>query len=230
MENYNKKFLSLWKKFENSISVNNEQTTYEIIEHDERFFNKRKLWHTYRDFRNVLTHGDRVNDNDIAEMTKEAYEQFTKMTDKIINPKRASNICIKDVYKAKDDTSLNAVLETMKQNDFSNVPVVDKDNHVIGVFSHYTLFLYFGNNSEVIVEPQKTKIDMFKKYYTIGMNNETAYKFIAKNTNINEIIDLFTQNKNEKKHLGALLVTANGNKNEPLAGIITKDDILEYFD
>ena len=71
---------------------------------------------------------------------------------------------------------------------------------------------------------------MFKKYYTIGMNNETAYKFIAKNTNINEIIDLFTQNKNEKKHLGALLVTANGNKNEPLAGIITKDDILEYFD
>ena len=97
------------------------------------------MWDAYRDFRNILTHDDRVNDNDIAEMTKEAYEQFTKMTDKIINPKRASNICIKDVYKAKDDTSLNAVLETMKQNDFSNVPVVDKDNHVIGVFSHYIL-------------------------------------------------------------------------------------------
>ena len=120
-------------------------------------------------------------------MTKEAYEQFTKMTYKIINPKRASNICIKDVYKAKDDTSLNAVLETMKKNDFSNVPIVDKDNHVIGIFSHYTLFLYFDSNSEVVVELQQAKIDMFKKYYTIGMNNEIAYKFVAKNTNINEI-------------------------------------------
>ena len=163
-------------------------------------------------------------------MTKEAYEQFTKMTYKIINPKRASNICIKDVYKAKDDTSLNAVLETMKKNDFSNVPIVDKDNHVIGIFSHYTLFLYFDSNSEVVVELQQAKIDMFKKYYTIGMNNEIAYKFVAKNTNINEIISLFNKNKNEKKHLGALLVTANGNKNESLAGIITKDDILGYFD
>ena len=46
------------EKFENSIGANYEQKIYEIIEHDERFLNKRKLWHTYREFRNILAHGD----------------------------------------------------------------------------------------------------------------------------------------------------------------------------
>lgn len=223
MDNYNAKFINQWNKFENAIGVTKVKSSSECIEQDERLKDK-KYWHDCRMLRNLIHHN-----NDFAQITKSGYEQFVKMSEKIINPIKASKICIQKVYCAKNSSNLNEVLLKMKENDFSNVPIIDNEKHIIGVFSHYTLFLYVNNNSEVILEPQNLCIDEFKKYYLISANDETNYIFISKNESINNIIKIFNKNKNERKHLGALLVTANGNKNEPLYGIITKDDILEYY-
>ena len=187
MENYNEKFLNQWNKFENAIGVTKAKSSYECIEQDERLKDK-EYWHDCRMLRNLIHHN-----NDFAQITKSGYEQFVKMSEKIINPIKASKICIQKVYCAKNNSNLNEVLLKMKENDFSNVPVIDNEKHIIGVFSYYTLFLYVNNNSEVILEPQNLCIDEFKKYYQISANEETNYIFVSKNEPINNIINIFNK-------------------------------------
>jgi len=54
---------------------------------------------------------------------------------------RVSDIMTKEVMTVKRDTSVNQVAKLMGAHDISGVPVVDDDNHVIGIITELDLIV-----------------------------------------------------------------------------------------
>lgn len=218
-------FLQLWTKFEKWLK--NKYKDFDVfssesIHKNEILKKDPNFWLSYKNLRNVIVHND-LN-IPIANITKKGLEDFNNKIDQIMHPKKAKDICIKNVYDAKYDSKISDILSEMKKREYTNVPIVDKNKEVIGIFNYYTLFLYVNDNAEIVLEPEKMEISEFKKYYSLK-NNELEFEFVGKEVNINDIMNIFDKNVETNKKIGALLVTENGKSNEKLLGIITIDDI-----
>ena len=223
-DNYDMEFKKVYNRLEKYIAnkyKNDGKISEEILSKDE-FKNDTSFWRNYRNLRNIIIHQDSV-----IHITKDGLNDFKKRVDNVIYPVLAKKICITNLYSAKTNTKLNEVLCEMKAKSYSNVPVLNDDKIVIGVFNYYTLFLYFNNHlDEIIVETDKLKIGDFSKYYSINSNVDIEFGFISKNDSLNQINNKYHSIVSKGKQMGALLVTENGKAKERLLGIITAEDII----
>ena len=230
--NLNEIFRSEFVKFETFIKNNytneyrkeHSNITDNLIDHLSILKNKDK-WKNYRNVRNILSH----NANLIC-VTEDTVNTFKKEVSNIIKKPSAIEICTKKVYSVDENENLTEVLNTMKENNYTNVPITNDKNEVIGMFNHYTLFLYFNkNSSKIVIEPQKLTIKEFQDLYELDKNQDTVFKFIARDADIDTINNLFEKFKNSSQKLEAILVTESGNAKQKLLGIITIENLIEYL-
>ena len=225
-DNLDLKFKNVFNRLEKYVKEkygSNIELSYDFLSTKTEFSNDVRFWLNYRDLRNIIVHNENV-----ANITEKGLEEFTKRVEYIINPPVAHKVCVKNVFKTKNSKKLVDVIQTMKENDFSNVPVVNDDEEVEGIFSYYTLFLFFSDNrSGIVIEPTEMCIGDFKKYYGIKSNSDNEFEFIAKKADLKEINNKYKTILNKGKQMGALLVTESGKKNEKLLGIITVEDIVK---
>lgn len=195
---------------------------------------KLKFWEAYRDLRNLITHTG-ISKSDFCYISEDSLEEFKKEVSPYINKMTAKEICNKDLYSIKNDYILADVLKYMKNKKFSNAPVVNNKQEVIGMFNYYTLFLYINteledtkNDSMMLLEPKNIRIEQLKQMYS-DKDSEIVYDFVPERMNIYKLNKKFEDYKNKGKNLEALFVTKNGLKEEEIIGIITPWDMLKYF-
>jgi len=221
---YNELEILLNSKYKNT---NNNYSVVKRFENDskEPYRSKIKL---IREIRNLLVHQDALSLFPSLEVSDESIDFLRKQIDFIKNPLTAEKVCIKkeNVMFASLDTNLLELIQRMNKTHYSHVPILDKKERVIGVFSENSIFSYVGAENGVINIDSNTTLEMVKNYVLIHEHRSEEFLFVSKNLEINELEKLFQKLDSNSKKVVMLFVTHHGKENEKLIGIITPFDLV----
>lgn len=181
-----------------------------------------------RKLRNFLVHEDIIKDYEMFEISPQVIDFLKELLKLILNPIKAIDICSKknEIICAKLTTKLFDVMNDMKLNGYSHIPILNDKNVVIGIFSESTLFSYALEHKEVIFNENTTIYDLYK-YILFKNHSSDKYIFVADNLEVKEIIKLFKTNQQNSKKLKMILLTNDGNPLKPLVGLITPFDLFK---
>lgn len=124
MNNLNNEFFEEFKKLESSIKKKNHNRPNDknFIDNDILLSRNKEFWYNYKYYRNILAH---ECDKNHFTITEEGLNVFKNAVNKILNPLTAYQICIKDVFQVTENENISIVIEKMKKENFSNIPVID---------------------------------------------------------------------------------------------------------
>lgn len=198
-----------------------------LSERDRIVRNHREELKLYARLRNAIVHnpfGSQIEV--IAEPHPEVVEKYRLLKEQIMNPPSALSVAIKlpRIYSTKMNANAREVMQVMARRLFSYVPVLDDQDHVTGIFSENTVFLYLTRN-EICAVDGKTSISEFVEYLPLNQHVSEYFEFVGKNANLEDMRSLFEKGLVERKRLGAVFITETGRKEEPVLGMITVWDI-----
>lgn len=224
MENYNQKFLEKFGEFEVYIKnkFNNDRFDRKFISSNPLLKNNQEFWSQCIALRNIYSHSGGMK---IANITQSSYNLFCQEVKKIMKPRLASDISIKEVYKVQEKEPTLNVISTMLEKNYTCTPIVSNENIVIGVFTSHSLMKFLNNKNSKTTLFEKTNIGDLIKYCAIQHDSDIEYKFISELTSECDIKELFKNTYNRHKRLEAVFVTDNGFENGKLLGIITHWDL-----
>ena len=172
--------------------------------------------------RNAIVHdnGEYV----IAEPHTEVIEKIELIEKLLTTPPRAlETIARRDVLTVHASKSMRDVIKLIASSSYSNIPVFNDDNEIIGVANSSKIldafgkFLLSGGNEEAFLDAVKIE-DMLSK-----VENSDYYAFANKEITVEQALALFHQNSK----LLAILVTQNGGAKEKPLGIMTNSDVMK---
>lgn len=223
-------FLDEYTKFETFIKNRNNVRKFDNfnISDDKILKRNRNTWEFYRNLRNLLTHEADARNGNYVTVTQKLYDDFKQDVEKIMHPKTAYEISIKDnhIYKVKKQETIYNVIKTMIEKNYTCTPIVDDNEKLTGVFASHSLMHYFNANKEgFISEPKEMRISDIMQFCSPNGNDEIDYKFVSKTNDEYFIKELFKKSLKERKRLETIFVTENGKSTERLLGIITYWDL-----
>lgn len=158
---------------------------------------------------------------DYLAVTAKALQEIQSIRDYLINPPlcRDCKEIMHAVATCQSWDSLKEVLGMMKTNQFTHIPVYQKqvfswilsDSIIADAVSDL-----LSANWEIIAE---------LTVWRIAKKDVLEYTFVSQNTQIEEIIDLFAIAISKKEKLGAVFITNLGKEDEQLLWIVTARDI-----
>ena len=131
----------------------------------------------------------------------------------------------KDLWCVNLDARVIDVSDKMKSENFSQVPITDQNDVLIGVFSESSIFSYFGTD-EIIDASKNLSIQDIFAHCQLDDQRTEIYRFAHPNTPIHKIYNKFVTTDGNTKRLGAVFVTASGKQTEKVSRMITAWDVL----
>lgn len=175
----------------------------------------------YSRLRNAIVHSTRETDEVIAIPKEEVVEKLEHITKLICTPPKIyDTVCRKDVLCVEHNIKIIDVIALISKSGYSNLPVY-KNGEILGVANGQKILNNLGkvinNNQNVYDYINSTTIE------EIITNDQNFYSIQPKSITINEVLDLFYENRK----LLVILITPNGNYLEMPIGIVTVSDILD---
>ena len=182
-----------------------------------------------RVIRNNLIHELDMNSDNLIEISDETISFLKELVTFLANPRLAKDLCtpLSNLYVLKfdDDVLIMDVVKKMRETGHSQIPIINHQKLLKGVFSPNALFEYIAcNNDSDLTE---LKLVDLASYYPIDKHFSEQYCFIPEEMIEEDIDDLFAKAYNENKKIAMAFVTKNGKYNEPISGIIVIKDLLD---
>ena len=177
---------------------------------------------SYGRLRNAIVHdnGEYV----IAEPHIEVVGKIEKIERLLTTPPKALEVVARrDVLSVHSSKSMREVITLIASSNYSNLPVFNDENEIIGIangqkmLDSFGKFLLSGGNETAFLDSVKIE-DMLSK-----LENSNYYAFANKEVTVEQALALFHQNSK----LLAVLVTENGGAKEKPLGIMTGSDVLK---
>ena len=172
--------------------------------------------------RNAIIHGN--EDYVMAEPHIDVVEQIEKIERLLTAPPLAlDTVCRRDVLSISADKSMKDVILLIASSSYSNIPVYNENNEIIGIangqkiLDSFGKYLLAGGKCETFLNNVKIE-DMLSK-----IENSNYYAFANKDLTVEEALEFFHNNS----RLLAILVTKNGGAKERPLGIITGSDVIK---
>lgn len=176
----------------------------------------------YGRLRNAIVHGN--DDFIIAEPHIDIVDKIEKIEKLLTTPPRAlDTVARRDVLIVYAQKSMREVICLISSSGYSNIPVLNDDNEIIGIANGQKIidafgrYLLSGGKSDTFLDAVKIE-DMLSK-----IENSDYYAIANKDVTIEQAISLFHQNSK----LLAVLITTNGGAKEKPLGILTGADVLK---
>lgn len=176
----------------------------------------------YGRLRNAIVHSN--EDFVIAEPHIDVVEKIEKIARVLTTPPRALDVAARrDVLSVHCSKSMREVIMLIAESSYSNLPVFNDKNEIIGIANGQKILDSFGKylltngKSDVFLDSVKIE-DMLSK-----VENNNYYAFANQDITIEQVLSLFNQNHK----LLAVLITKNGGIKEKPLGIITGSDVLK---
>jgi len=176
------------------------------------------------ELRNLIVHNKSNERPDIAQPTKYAINEISKILDLLINPPKVIPLFQKDVFSLKYNDSIKEAVKIMCEKKYSQVPIYNNQEVYIGLLTSNTIARWLG--AEEIYDPSETLISYVFDNFTEDKDN---YLFISRNTSLFEVLEEFYTFQNKGKKLEAILITENAKEKESLLGIITIYDLPRIY-
>lgn len=176
----------------------------------------------YGRLRNAIVHGN--DDFVIAEPHIDVVEKIEKIEKLLTTPPRALDaVARRDVLSVHAHKSMREVICLISSSGYSNIPVFNDDNEIIGIANGQKIidamgkFLLSGGKCDSFLDSVKIE-DMLSK-----IENSDYYAIAKKDVTVEQALSLFHQNSK----LLAVLITPNGGSKEKPLGILTGADVLK---
>lgn len=224
-------FLELYRSVEDSLEIKYSgkkrrynSVVFEYI-NDEESKPIRDNLDTCREIRNLLTHNAKIGGENIIEPSRALCDSLRNILDFINKPSLALDVATKSgqILRANPEQFALKIMKIMERNGFSHVPIMENGN-VSGVFSLGAVFSYILHNDKHSILDDTTIGDLYD-HLPIEKHIEN-YKFASKTLTCFDARRIFEQVNGKNKRISVIFITANGNKNEKLLGMITPWDVL----
>lgn len=174
----------------------------------------------YGRLRNAIVH--RSGEEVIAEPNTAVVEKLESISRLICTPPRVlDSVANRSVYTVDSRTSLSEVMIQLFQTGYSVVPVYER-NELIGVINRKMIVESLGaaiaanvDIKELVKLPVVDALDL-----SSGSN---SYEVVSASVTIDNILYLFQSNR----RLSVVLITKNGNYNEPCLGVVVTSDTMD---
>lgn len=179
------------------------------------------------DLRNQLVHGFRLDNNHYVLASDHAVNEIEILYTEARTPTSVTDVFRKDVYCCKTNDLLRDVIQTMRSQLNTHVPVYNEEWVFLEMLSESTIAYWLadeiGTNGEVHLD------HVVVNDVTLENSND-LYLFVQQETSIYDIEQLFAQNLQDKKRLGAVFITEHGKPEEKILWIITAMDLPKLAD
>lgn len=205
------KFLNLYRKLEAYRSTNSNGYAY----YKRKYADELNL---FRELRNYLTHEEFHGTYPFA-----VSEAIVSSLEKILNEMYSTceKIMRKKISVALETTPLEDVIKTMKDNHYTYVPVIDEKKRVIGIISSETIVSLVSDK-----KPLDRRVNDYMDLFSL-VGQSKKYVFLGRRSPFYAAEKYFTSLGDDKKRVGLILITENGNQNEALLGLISPYDVFE---
>lgn len=179
-----------------------------------------------RKIRNLYVHESGIIDN-LFVVSDEVIKTLINIIDYVKNPLRAKDIMtpFESVKCAYNDTNVFSLISIIYKEGISNIPYVDKNYIVKGVFNSDVLLNLRFNNIEI---SNNTKVENISEYLTFAANFNSRFIFVNEKYEIDILNEYFNNSKElYKKRLPIIFVTGNGKSDGVLKGIISPIDLIK---
>ena len=178
-----------------------------------------------RRIRNLMVHESGIIDN-LFDVSDDVIAFLDELISYLRNPVRARDVMTptEKLILGKEEDSISLLIKKMIEEGISNVPVVNDENIVIGIFNSDVLLDLYLNNVHL---DKNSKIKDIKDYIALESQFNLRFIFVTKEYEIDVLNDYFSMSKEVyKKRLPAIFVSENGKQNSPLLGVISPIDLI----
>jgi len=181
-----------------------------------------------RILRNNLIHDLNMNADNLLEITDETIKFMENIVTELKHPKHAYDISTKFssliVLKHGENVNIKEMIKKMSETGHSQIPFVDQNNVLLGVFSSNALFAFLNDHSDECID--SISFNDLKPYLPIDKHFSESYLFVAHDEAVEKVGNLYLESIARKEKPVMFFVTKNGGLHEPVLGVIVPKDIV----
>lgn len=178
-----------------------------------------------RKIRNLMVHESGIID-ELFTVSDYVINFLDELFDYLRNPVRAKDVMTplsKLIYGKKDD-SLYYLIEKIVKDGISNIPILDEEKKVIGVFNSDVLL---NLSLDKVKVNNETKILDIMNYVKLNNQLNLRFIFVTGEYEIDVLNDYFAFSKEQyKKRLPIIFVSVSGKETSQLLGIVSPIDLI----
>lgn len=183
---------------------------------------------TFANLRNIIVHDSTSKYNPIADPHIEVVQRYENILKELRDPPIAFDIAVKasNLTFATLNMNLKTCVKIMHDKNFTYMPIAEK-GMLIGVLSGDSIFTYMRKNQIITIHDDFKINDLGD---AIKMHMDERYSFVSKHTPLNDIVEMYSNEMQDGKRLGAVFVTERGRENEKILGMISAWDLIDYME
>lgn len=178
-----------------------------------------------RKIRNLMVHELGIID-ELFTVSDDVINFLDELIDYLRNPVRAKDVMTplsKLIYGKKEDF-LYYLIEKIVKDGISNIPILDEEKKVIGVFNSDVLL---NLSLDKVKVNNKTKILDIMNYVKLNNQLNLRFIFVTGEYEIDVLNDYFAFSKEQyKKRLPIIFVSVSGKETSQLLGIVSPIDLI----
>lgn len=178
-----------------------------------------------RKIRNLMVHESGIID-ELFTVSDDVITFLDELIDYLRNPVRAKDVMTplsKLIYGKKDDF-LYYLIEKIVKDGISNIPILDEEKKVIGVFNSDVLL---NLSLDKVKVNNETKILDIMNYVKLNNQLNLRFIFVTGEYEIDVLNDYFAFSKEQyKKRLPIIFVSVSGKETSQLLGIVSPIDLI----
>lgn len=178
-----------------------------------------------RKIRNLMVHESGIID-ELFTVSDDVINFLDELIDYLRNPVRAKDVMTplsKLIYGKKED-SLFYLIEKIVKDGISNIPILDEEKKVIGVFNSDVLL---NLSLDKVKVNNETKILDIMIYVKLNNQLNLRFIFVTGEYEIDVLNDYFAFSKEQyKKRLPIIFVSVSGKETSQLLGIVSPIDLI----
>ena len=178
-----------------------------------------------RKIRNLMVHESGIID-ELFTVSDDVINFLDELIDYLRNPVRAKDVMTplsKLIYGKKEDY-LYYLIEKIVKDGISNIPILDEEKKVIGVFNSDVLL---NLSLDKVKVNNETKIMDIMSYVKLNNQLNLRFIFVTSEYEIDVLNDYFAFSKEQyKKRLPIIFVSVSGKETSQLLGIVSPIDLI----
>ena len=178
-----------------------------------------------RKIRNLMVHESGIID-ELFTVSDDVINFLDELIDYLRNPVRAKDVMTplsKLIYGKKEDY-LYYLIEKIVKDGISNIPILDEEKKVIGVFNSDVLL---NLSLDKVKVNNETKILDIMNYVKLNNQLNLRFIFVTSEYEIDVLNDYFAFSKEQyKKRLPIIFVSVSGKETSQLLGIVSPIDLI----
>jgi len=217
-------YLDLYKEFDHWAQQTMGVRSVKELQGDPMLWRYERKIEFFRHVRNMLTHDVKSsNGEDMITIKPSLIENLRQLMEEVQRTAHDKMVPARDVFKCRKEQKLAEVIRTMRDYQYTYVPIIE-DGKVVGIFSANTLLLVYDEVG-VRALPEAATIGDIIGVADLDHSQDTCL-FCPPEMPMVAIQSKFATYSHNNERLDLIVITEDGTSDTPFLGLLTAWDVL----